>query len=84
MDQENRNTFIKTSVKYLLEGFVIALCAFYVPIFFKSSLRKPTIKEVISIALTASLTMIILDMFSQRTASGARIGTGFAIGTKII
>jgi hypothetical protein len=51
-------------VKYVTEGIIIALASYYVPIFFKTSLRKPTLNEIISIAITASLTLLILDIYN--------------------
>lgn len=77
-------SFIKICLKYVIEGFIIAICALYIPTFYKASLRKPTINEVFSIGLTASLTMVLLDYFSKTTSFGARFGIGFGIGQNLI
>lgn len=81
---EHKNVFIPTFLKYFLEGFVIAICAFYTPLFFKTNIKPLSFLEVTSIALTISLTLLVLDMFSQRTAAGARFGTGLGIGSKVM
>ncbi|NBP01490.1 MAG: hypothetical protein EBU90_15390 [Proteobacteria bacterium] len=80
----NTNVFIKLILKYVLEGAIIAVCAYYIPVFFKNSLRKPTLNEIFSIALTASLTMLLLDSFADKVATGARIGAGFGIGNNLV
>ena len=76
--------FIRLTLKYFIEGMVIAVCAYYIPLMFKSSLRKPTFNEIFSIGLTASLTMLILDSFSETTSMGLRLGAGFGIGKNLI
>lgn len=50
--------------KYMIQGLVIALVAYYVPIKFKTSLRKPNLMEVFGISVTAAMTMFILDSFT--------------------
>jgi hypothetical protein len=83
-ESNQTNLFVKLILKYVTEGIVIASCAYYVPIFFKNSLRKPTINEVFSIALTASFTMFLLDIFAERVGQGARIGAGFGLGRNLV
>jgi hypothetical protein len=51
---------------------------------YKTSLRTPTFNEIFSIGLTASLTMVVLDFFSNQTAIGARLGVGLGIGNKLV
>jgi len=77
-------TFLKLILKYILEGLIITLTAYYIPLMYKTSLRKPTFNEIFSIGLTASLTMVILDAFSKSTAFGVRLGAGLGIGKNLI
>ena len=80
----NSTLFVKLILKYVLKGAIIAVCAYYIPVFFKNSLRKPTLNEIFSIALTASMTMLLLDLFAGKVGAAARIGAGFGIGQKLI
>ena len=92
-DQESTNvqtntfflqTFLKLVLRYILEGLIITLTAYYIPLMYKTSLRKPTFNEIFSIGLTASLTMVILDAFSKSTAFGVRLGAGLGIGKNLL
>lgn len=58
------NCTVRIVIKYLIQGFVIAVFAYYVPLTLKQTLRKPTFNEVFLISLTAALTMYILDYFT--------------------
>jgi len=75
---------LRMSFKYLLEGIVIAICAFYIPMYYKNSLRQPTVNEIFGIALTGALTMLVLDLSSPQVATGARLGSGFGIGMNLV
>lgn len=66
--------YIKRFVKYMLEGFAVAIAAHYIPN------QKMKAMDVFAIALTAAATFSILDLFAPEIASGARTGTGFGIG----
>lgn len=87
-DKQQKNvvltTFIRLIIKYALEGLVIAIAAYYIPIMYKTSLRTPTFNEIFSIGLTASLTMIVLDFFSKQTGVGLRLGAGLGIGRGLV
>jgi hypothetical protein len=86
--QQNRNRMlqiiIRLLLRYILEGLIIAMVAYYIPILYKTSLKTPTVNEIFSIGLTASLTMMILDFFSQKTGIGLRLGAGFGIGKGLV
>jgi membrane-bound metal-dependent hydrolase YbcI (DUF457 family) len=71
------------ALKYLIQGFAIAIVAYYVPLTLKHSLRKPTFNEVFLISLTAALSMYILDYFTTIGAF-AKLGMGFELGREII
>ena len=69
---------VKRALKYLIEGFMVAIAAYAIP---KQSLKM---EEVIVIALTAAATFAVLDVFVPTMASSARGGAGFGIGTNLV
>ena len=69
---------IKRVIKYLIEGFMVAIAAYAIP---KQSLKM---EEVIVIALTAAATFAVLDVFVPTMASSARGGAGFGIGANLV
>ena len=69
---------IKRVIKYLIEGFMVAIAAYAIP---KQSLK---LEEVIVIALTAAATFAVLDVFVPSMASSARGGAGFGIGANLV
>lgn len=75
---------LKMSIKYIIEGLVMVLVAFYIPTLYKTSLRKPTFQEIFTLGLVAALSMMILDYVSDRAALGARLGAGFTIGRNLV
>lgn len=69
---------LKRSVKYLVEGLMVALVAYSIP---KRSLN---LDEVALIALTAAATFSILDTYVPSMAASARSGAGFGVGANIV
>lgn len=69
---------VQSLVKYALEGIAVAVAAFYL------TKKKTDLKEVMMIALVASLTFLVLDQFSPGVAAGARQGSGFGIGYGLV
>jgi len=65
---------VQSIVKFLLEGLAVAVAAYFIP----SRVVSPI--EIISIALTAAATFMILDTFAPSVGAGARQGSGFGIG----
>lgn len=65
-------------VKYLLEGLAVAVAAFVLP--------GKTLKfgEVAMIALVATATFAILDIYAPSVGSSARQGAGFGIGAGLV
>ena len=61
-------------VKYILEGFAVAVAAFFIP------QRQVELREIVLIALTAAAVFSILDQFSPLIGASARQGAGFGIG----
>jgi hypothetical protein len=72
------------AARYMLQGLAIAIAAYYVPIMYKTSLRKPTMQEILLISITAAVTMYILDKFIAPVGFGAQLGAGFTIGQKLV
>jgi hypothetical protein len=65
-------------IKYLLEGAAVAVAAFYIP------QRKVDLQEIALIAVTAAAVFMVLDFFAPSVSVGARQGTGFGIGYKMV
>jgi hypothetical protein len=75
MNHFDLGEFTKRIIKYLIEGLIIAICAFVLP---KKSLN---IEEIVIIGLTAAATFAVLDIFLPSVAVSAKQGVGFAIGS---
>ena len=69
---------IKRALKYLIEGFMVAIAAYAIP---KQSLKM---EEVMIIALTAAATFSILDTYVPSMGETARTGAGFGIGANLV
>jgi hypothetical protein len=65
-------------IKYLLEGLAVAIAAFVIP---GKTMRYG---EVAMIALTATATFAILDIYAPSVGSSARTGAGFGIGAGLV
>jgi hypothetical protein len=65
-------------VKYLLEGLAVAVAAFVLP---GKGLKY---SEVGMIALVATATFAILDIYAPSVGSSARTGAGFGIGANLV
>lgn len=66
--------FVRRIIKYLVEGFMVAIAAYAIP---KHSLNMD---EIILLALTAAATFSILDTYVPVIGVSARTGTGLGIG----
>ena len=65
-------------VKYLLEGLAVAIAAFALP---GKTLK---VAEVGMIALVATDTFAILDIYAPSVGASARTGAGFGIGANLV
>ena len=72
------NELIKRIIKYLVEGFMVAIAAYCIP---KRSLN---LEEILMIALTAAATFSILDTYVPVIGVSARSGTGLGIGLNMV
>lgn len=71
------NEFVKRIIKYLVQGFMVAIAAYAIP---KHSLN---LEEITLLALTAAATFSILDTYVPAIGASARTGTGLGIGLQI-
>jgi hypothetical protein len=65
-------------IKYFLEGLAVAVAAYVIP---GKTMRW---NEVAMIALTATATFAILDIYAPSVGSSARTGAGFGIGGGLV
>jgi hypothetical protein len=70
--------FFTNLAKYIVEGLVVALVAYYIP-------KKQTdLKTVGMIGIIAALTFALLDYFSPSIGASSRLGAGFGIGSNLV
>ena len=69
---------IKNLILYIIEGLAVAIAAYVIPN------RRTKANEVAVIALIASLSFFILDVFSESVGTGSRLGAGFGIGYNLV
>ena len=69
---------IKRIIKYLIEGFIVAIAAYAIP---KQSLK---LEEIALLALTAAATFSILDMYIPSMGVTMRSGAGFGLGANLV
>jgi ABC-type Co2+ transport system permease subunit len=74
----NVNEFIKRVIKYIVEGFMVAIAAYAIP---KRSLN---LEEILLIALTAAATFSILDTYIPSMGVSVRTGAGAGIGFNLV
>ncbi len=65
--------------KYILEGLVVAVAAFFLP----TNSNMP-LQEVALLGLVAAATFSILDMFAPSIGASARNGAGFGLGAAVV
>ena len=74
----NFQEVLKRIIKYLVEGFMVAIACYAIP---KASLD---FFEIGLIALTAAATFSILDTYVPSMGEMARTGAGFGIGANLV
>jgi ABC-type Co2+ transport system permease subunit len=70
---------LKRVIKYLIEGFVVALAAALFP-----KNKKLNVEEIFFIGLTAAAVFALLDTFVPSVGASARQGAGFGIGANLV
>jgi hypothetical protein len=71
---------LRRMIKYLIEGLAVGFVAYYLS---PKSKGKNNWDHVLLIAVTASATFAILDMYTPSISSAARTGAGFGIGANL-
>lgn len=74
----NTTVILKRFFKYIAEGLMVAIAAYVFP------KKKMNPDEIIMIALVASATFAILDMYAPTIGATARQGAGFGIGATLV
>jgi hypothetical protein len=72
------NGLFSNLTKYLIEGIVVAVVAYYIP------KRSTDLKSIIMIGATAALTFALLDYFAPSIGASSRLGAGFGIGSNLV
>jgi len=70
--------FIRRLLKYMIEGFIVALAAYAIP---RQTLN---LEEIFLISAVAAMTFSILDVFIPAMGSSARTGAGLGIGMNLV
>lgn len=71
---------VRRTVKYIIEGLMVAIAAYAIP----NARRSLSLDEVILISLTAAATFSILDTYVPSMAVSARSGAGFGMGANLV
>ena len=74
MNTLNLQNALTKANKYIIEGFAVAIAAYYIP------RREMDMQEIAMIAITAAATFAILDILAPSVGMYARTGAGFGIG----
>ncbi len=78
MDRVDFQEVVKRVVKYIFEGFAVAVAAYYIP------QKKMKMDEIVLIGLTAAASFAILDLFAPKVGDAARTGAGFGTGAQLV
>lgn len=72
--QVDPQEILRRAIRYVIEGFAVALAAFYIP------RNKMSIREVTTVAITAAATFAMLDILAPNFGDYVRQGMGIGIG----
>ena len=73
---------VSRTVKYALEGLVVAIAAFYLPKFMGG--KSLPLSQIGMIGMVALATFAILDVYAPSVGASARTGAGFGIGANLV
>lgn len=65
-------------VKYILEGLAVSIASHLV------AKNRLNFREIALLGITAALVFMVLDQFSPAVSAGARQGSGFGVGYKLV
>lgn len=65
---------LQRAVRYIIEGFAVALAAYYIP------RKKMSLQAITTIAITAAATFAILDVLAPNMTGVVKTGMGLGIG----
>jgi hypothetical protein len=74
--------FLKRLLKYLMEGVVVAIVAYWLPSWGKSG--NPNMNDIFMLATTAALTFALIDTFMPSLSASTRLGAGFGVGGNLV
>ncbi len=77
MDTLDFGEIVIRILKYLIEGIVVGIAAFFVS-------KKLSWDEVMIIGITAAATLAVLDLYSPSISGATRLGAGLGLGTRLI
>ena len=72
------NEILVRFFKYVFEGVVVAVAAYFIPE------HKPELDHILVIALVAAATFAVLDLFAPSIGASARMGAGFGVGANLV
>ena len=78
MDSFTITELVTRAVKYFLEGLAVALAVFIIP------MKKPSVEEVLAVAIVAAVTFALLDLMAPSIGLTARQGAGFGLGANLV
>jgi ABC-type Co2+ transport system permease subunit len=78
MEQLDVKELLSRIIKYIVEGLIVAIAAYFIPG------KKLSIEEILTIGVIAAATFSVLDLFSPSIGSSARAGAGLGIGVNMV
>ena len=77
MDSLDFGEIVIRILKYVIEGLVVGIAAYFVS-------KKLSFEEVLIIGITASATLAVLDLYSPSIGNATRLGAGIGLGSKLV
>jgi len=68
---------VRRALKYLFEGLAVAVAAYYIQ-------KNASLQESMMVALVASSTLAVLDLYAPAIGGSARLGMGLVAGSGAI
>jgi hypothetical protein len=74
MESIDLQDVLRRATKYIIEGFAVALAAYYIP------RKEMSLNEVTIIAITAAAVFAVLDVLAPSIGGYVKTGMGIGIG----